>query len=109
MKTKNFVKIILFMLVSVFLLISLTGCAKTEPQVIAQITVDTSYDAQLASINKILERNEASERLDTILGNIKFDTYSYTLNVFCPKNNDKQIMKASNKRIEQVLLRYGSL
>lgn len=109
MKLKNFLKIIIFILISGFLLITLSGCSKSEVKTSSKSDIDTSYDVSLASINKILERNEQYEHVNSIIRNLEFDSYSYTLNIFCSENNDRQLTAASNKRIAEVIRKYGNL
>jgi len=102
MKLKNIFKIILFILISIILLISLSGCGNTEIVNSSNSDVDTKFDEKLFSINNILEKTEEYKHADLIIKNLDYNSYSYTLNVFCRDNNDKQIMRARNKRIIQV-------
>lgn len=106
MKTKNIGIIIGFICISILLLISLTGCTMLEETQISSAPttqeVDTSYNTQLASINKLLEKNANYQHVDSVIKNLKFDTYSYTLHIFGKENNDKQILNARAKRLEQI-------
>lgn len=111
MRVKNLVKIILFIFISTFLLISLSGCTMLELKTSSNpdiLTIDTSYNSQLASINKILEKNAQYENIDSIIKNLEFDTVSYTLNIHCSLNNDKEIMAARNKRIAEIQRKFGN-
>jgi len=108
MKTKKIFKISLFIILSGLLLLSFSGCVKAE-NINTSLEVDEFYDVKLASINKILERNEEYQRIEAKIKRIKFDSYSYTLNIFCDENNDVQLMNARNKRIAEVIRKYGSL
>jgi len=110
MKTKIIFKTILFIFLSSLLLISSTGFTKAEEiKNTSDLEIDTSYDITLSSINKILERTEDFNKADLIIKNIKFDSYSYTLNIFCEENNDRQILNARNKRLAELKARFGSL
>lgn len=99
MKTNKIFKIITFILLSGVLLMLLSGFNKVEAK---ELEIDTSFNETLASINTILERNEKYESVDTIIKNIKFNNYSYTLHVFCKENNDNQIMKAKTNRVYRI-------
>lgn len=110
MKTKNIFKIIIFILLSGVLLISLSGCSKSEETPPVSIKeIDNKFDTTLASINTTLEKNAKSENINSIIKKLKFDSYSYTVHIFGPENNDTQLRIASNKRIEQVIRKYGSI
>ena len=109
MNLKNILKIILFIFISSILLVILSGCSKSDLKISSNLEIDNSYDTTLTSINTILVKNEQYEYVDNIIKNLKYNTSSYTLNIFCRENNDKQLMTSRNKRIEQVINRYGSL
>lgn len=102
MKIKKFFKIIIFILLSGVLLISLSGSRISEAKTYSNLDVDTSFDETLASINKILERNEQYEHVNSIIKNLEFDSYSYTIHVFGPENNDRQIMNEKTKRVVKI-------
>jgi len=103
MKIKNIFKVITFILLSGALLLSLSGCSKNEEIVTSSnLEVDTSFDTTLTSINNVLERNEQYEQANSVIKNVKFDSSSYTYTAFGYKNNDKQIMNESNKRLAEI-------
>jgi len=99
MKTKNILKIIFFILISGVLILFASGTSKVEAKT---HDVDTSFDKTLEDINKVLERNEQYEYIDSVINNIKVNGSSRTLRVFCSENNDKQIENSRNKRIERI-------
>ena len=109
MKIKNILNIILFVFFSIVLLLSLSGCSKTEIPTSTQLEVDTSYDAALASINTALEKHEDYKYVDSILKNLKSDAHSYKLNIFCRENNDIKLRNERAKRIYQIEAKYGKL
>lgn len=94
MKLRN-----IFILLFGAILITLSLYSTVEAK---ELEVDTSMDATLASINQILERNEQYENLDSIIRNLEYNENSYTLNVFCKENNDKELITDCINRLARV-------